>query len=711
MPAMPFTGDLCTTKNLRGQARSHRMQLKENNVIDNTAPKKAWTSAAAEELYAMKSWNAGFYGVNDKGHVAVKPIPGSDLEIDITEVIDAAVKEGCTFPLIVRFQDIISARVRRLNQTFRETIAEAGYTGEYRTIYPIKVNQLHEVVAEVMDAGKEFNLGLECGSRAELMATLALIGDDILMLCNGVKDHSMLTLMLNAQQLGQQVLPVIEKYSEFEQLLVLADQREMPRDSATESPRKAPRMGVRLKLSTRGSGRWFESGGSGSKFGLTVPELVQLVHELEKRGSSDCLELLHFHLGSQIADTQALRSAVREITQFYADLHLRGVKVKYLDVGGGLGVNYGGNYGSGHGAGHGSSHSGEYEEVESSINYGLREYANVIVFTVKEICEQRGVPMPTLLSESGRAITAHHSILVVPVIGVHQPDNPPKCEAPAVPAPVVQRMEAALKEAKAVRSRGLLMEVIHDAQDARMEAGQLSRLGYLDMESLAYVESVYWSICRKVLRKFTALHLNPPPAEQTELETQLTDLYLCDFSVFQSILDHWAIGQVFPVMPLDRLDEEPTRRGQVVDLTCDSDGKIDQYVSSHTNKSWLPLHEYHPDKPYYLGVFLVGAYQEILGDAHNLLGPVGEAHIYASADEPGNFWIEETIKAISIKDMLSQVQYVPSDLDRRMTELIRRKIEAGVVKPAEGMRILNNYTKRLEDTTYCDTDKVHNPAV
>ncbi len=647
----------------------------------------SWSISDAEELYAIKTWSAGFFGVNERGHMAVRPVPGSELEIDITEVIDAAIAEGCTFPLILRFQDIISARVRRLNLTFQEAIREAGYEGEYRTIYPIKVNQLHEVVAEVMEAGKPFNLGLECGSRAELMATLALIGDDTLLLCNGVKDQSMLTLMLNAQQLGQQVLPVIEKYTEFEQLMVLADQRAL-------IPAAAPRLGVRVKLSTRGSGRWFESGGSSSKFGLTVPELVQLVSVLEARGISDRLELLHFHLGSQIADTQVLRSAVKEIAQFYADLHERGLKVKFLDVGGGLGVNYGGSYG------------GEYEDVDSSINYGLQEYANVIVFAVKEICEQRSVPMPTLLSESGRAITAHHSMLVMPVLGVHRPDTPPMRELTEEAPMVVKRMQAAFKEAQKVRTRGALTEVIHDAKDAHQEAEQLARLGYLNVEFLAHTESLYWNTAREVLRKFQALAIDPVPVEQTDLEAQLTDLYLTDFSVFQSILDHWAIGQVFPVLPLDRLDEEPRRRGQVVDLTCDSDGKIDQYVSSHANKSWLPLHDFRQGEPYYLGVFLVGAYQEILGDSHNLLGRVGEAHVYASADEPGNFWIEETIKAISIKEMLSTVQYFPSDLDRRMTELIRRKIEAGVVKPAEGMRILNNYTKRLDDTTYCDTQIV-----
>lgn len=647
----------------------------------------AWTPADAEELYAVKTWSAGFFAVSEKGHMVVRPIPGDDLEIDVTEVVDAALQEGCTLPLIIRFQDIIRARVRRLNLTFREAIEEAEYSGEYRTIYPIKVNQLHEVVAEVMDAGREFNLGLECGSRAELMAALALISDDTLMLCNGVKDHSMLTLMLNAQQLGQQVLPVIEKYTEFEQLMVLSDRRGLDTE-------RAPRLGVRVKLATRGSGRWFESGGSSSKFGLTVPELVKLVREMEQRGIGDHLELLHFHLGSQIADTQVLRAAVREIAQFYADLHQRGIPIKYLDVGGGLGVNYGGSYG------------GEYESVESSINYGLKEYANVIVFAVKEICLERDVPMPTLLSESGRAITAHHSMLVMPVLGVHRPDGTTPPPLPDELPAVVERMLSTYQEAGRVSARGALTEVIHDAQEVKMEAEQLSRLGYLDLESLAHVESLYWSVARVVLDKFVALDLVPAPVEQAELETQLTDLYLCDFSIFQSILDHWAIGQVFPVMPLDRLDEEPLRRGQVVDLTCDSDGKIDQYVSTLSNKTWLPLHPYNQGEPYYLGIFLVGAYQEILGDAHNLLGRVGEAHVYASADEPGNFWIEETIKAISIKDMLSSVQYFPNELDRRMTELIRRKIETGVVKPAEGMRILNNYTRRLDDTTYCDTDIV-----
>ena len=640
-----------------------------------------WTLDDARELYSVDVWGDGFFSINEHGNVSVRPIEDNpDLRIDINDVVAEALESGSTLPLLVRFQDIISSRVRRLNRKFRDAIAAAGYEGSYRSIFPIKVNQLQEVVAEVMDAGREFNNGIECGSKAELMAALPLIGSETLLLCNGVKDHVMLTLMLNAQQLGQQVVPIIEKYSEFEQLMILADQRQM-----------SPRLGVRVKLNTRGAGRWYESGGARSKFGLTVPELLRLVKTLEKRNQGHCLELLHFHLGSQISDIQVLRSAVKEITQIYADLVLRGVKVQFLDVGGGLGVNYG----------------GDYDNPESSINYGLREYANVIVYAVKEICDEREVPVPTLLSESGRALTAHHSMLIIPVLGVHRPDSPPMNDEPPADSPaVVTRMETAFQEASETDVTGILLECYHDAREIREEADQLMRLGYLTLDQLAHTDSLYWSTCREVLRKLAEAELATPPTEQLELEEQLTDLYLCDFSVFHSIIDHWSIQQVFPVMPLHRLNERPERRAQVVDLTCDSDGKIDQYVCGNTNTSWLPLHTHKHGEPYHLGIFLVGAYQEILGDAHNLLGRVDEVHVYARDDESGNFWIEETLKGISIKDMLSQVQYFPNDLDRRMTELIRKQINAGIIKAAEGSRILNNYTRRLDESTYCTTEVV-----
>ena len=637
--------------------------------------KPGWSNADAQALYAMDNWSDGFYSVNERGHVAVCPTAEPTLQIDIMDVIRAARAEGVSLPLLIRFQDIISARVHRLNLKFQDTIQECGYAGTYRSVYPVKVNQLHEVVTEILDAGQAFNIGLECGSKAELLATLPLVGDKTLLLCNGVKDNVMLSLMLNAQQLGQQVVPIIEKYSEFEQLMALSKARSL-----------RPRMGVRLKLGTRGSGHWSESGGARSKFGLTLPELVMLVQQLERDEMSEQLELLHFHLGSQISDIQVLRSAVKEITQIYADLTLRGLRIRYLDVGGGLGVNYG----------------ADYSDPDSFINYGLKEYANVIVYSVKEICDERGVPVPDLLSESGRALTAHHSLLVVPVLGVHKPDSTPLAQIPDDAPAVVTRMNAVFCEVELTEHTAAVLECYHDAREIREEGEQMARLGYLPVEHAAKLETIYWSICRVALRKLTAAELSPAPAEQLELEKQLTDLYLGNFSVFHSIIDHWAIGQTFPVMPLHRLLAKPERRGQLVDLTCDSDGKVSQYITSSGTVNYLPLHDFCVSEPYYLGIFLVGAYQEILGDAHNLFGRVDEVHIYARTDEEGGFWIEELLKGVSVKEMLSQVQYFPNDLDRRMSEFVRQQVNAGRIKPNDGTRILTIYNRHLEDTTYCN---------
>jgi arginine decarboxylase len=635
-----------------------------------------WTPADAEATYAVRTWGDGFFHINAAGHVAVRPLEKNHLSVDVMDVIAEARKQGSTLPLLIRFQDVLRTRVRRLNEAFRQAIMESGYAGSYRSIYPIKVNQLNEVVAEVMDAGREFNLGLECGSRTELIATLPLIGDELLLLCNGVKDQTMLELMLRAQVMGQSVLPVIEKYTEFEQAMIIADQLGI-----------RPRLGVRVKLSTRGSGRWYESGGIGSKFGLTMPELIRMVHTLEARDLGDSLELLHFHLGSQIADIRVLRNAVREMGHIYTDFRKRGLNVKYMDVGGGLGVNYGGDYG----------------DTESSVNYSLAEYANAVVYATQEICDERQVEPPILLSESGRAITAHHSMLVIPVIGVHRQDAQPLPSRTGHTPPVVIHLRDALEEVQANSAPSLLLETYHDAQEARAQADQLARLGYLDVESLAEADALYWRVCRDILHKLQAAKLSPVPVEQQQLEEHLTDLYLGDFSVFHSILDHWAIGQIFPVMPLHRLTEEPLRRGMLVDLTCDSDGKISRYVRESSTSNWLPMHVFEPGEPYYIGIFLVGAYQEILGDSHNLFGRVGEVHVYASPDESGNFWIEESIKGITVKEMLAQVQYFPNDLDRRMTELVKRKIDGGVVKPNEGMRFLNFYTQLFEGSTYCDS--------
>jgi arginine decarboxylase len=645
----------------------------ENGAGRTTA--QAWSVASAEELYAVRSWGDGFYFVNEAGHAAVRPLLDKDLSIDILEVVNAAADRDVAPPMLIRFQDVLRARVRRLVEAFDAAIADAGYGSPYQAIYPIKVNQMHEVVEEVLDAGKAYGLGLECGSKTELIATLPHIGDDRLLLCNGVKDHVVLSLILSAQLIGQRVLPIIEKYSEFELLMTLADRAN-----------QAPRLAVRVKLATRGAGRWFESGGERSKFGLTVPELMRLVRELERRGIQDRLELLHFHLGSQITEIQVLKRAVREITQVYADLRIRGLPVRCLDVGGGLGVHYGGGYGA----------------DDSAINYSLQEYANAVVFSVQEICASRDVPEPVLISESGRAITAHHSVLVVPVLGTQGHAGEPGEALPASGEGLVQRMLAAADEARnADENVEELLEAFHDAQEARAEANTVFRLGMLDLDQLATLETLYWAACREILDGLVAAAPETPPPVQAELEALLTDMYLCDFSVFHSMLDHWAIKQLFPIMPLHRLDERPDRRAIVVDLTCDSDGKVSEYVSSLEDRSQLPLHVLKKGEPYYLGIFLLGAYQDILGDAHNLFGRLPEIHVYADDEEAGNFWIEKVIPGMSVHEMLAQVQYFPNDLNRRMSELVRRKIDTDEVRPNVGMRVLNEYQKRFNETTYC----------
>jgi len=634
----------------------------------------SWSPAEAQALYALESWADGFFHVNAAGHVAVQPFPERNLAIDIVEVLEEAQRRGVSGPLLLRFQDVLRSRVRRLHEAFELARADAGYGNGYRCVYPIKVNQLHEVVEEVLDAGKPYDLGLECGSKAELVAALPLAADERLLLCNGVKDRPMLSLMLSAQRLGQHVLPVLEKWSEFEQLAELA-----------EAQGQAPRLAARVKLATRGAGRWLESGGSRSKFGLGIGEVVRLAGELERRGWSAQLELLHFHLGSQISDIQVLKSATKELTQIYAGLHQRGFRVRYLDVGGGLGVSYGAGYGS----------------SESAINYSLQEYANAIVFTVKETCEERQVPEPCIVSESGRGLTAHHSVLVVPVLGARVAQAAGAGPAPKKPHALVKRLRRVERELPAAAGNvGELIEAYHDAREAKEEAQSLLLLGYLELEQAAAIDELYWRVCAELLERLRGARLEDRPPEQVELEAQLADLYLGNFSVFQSLLDHWAIGQAFPIMPLGRLDERPTRRGVLVDLTCDSDGKVASYVTALEDSTQLPLHALEPGEPYHIGVFLVGAYQDILGDEHNLFGRVPEVHVYADDEEPGNFWIEKIISGTKVHEMLAQVQYFPNDLNRRMSEFVRRKIDRDEVKPSEGMRFLDEYLERFDDTTY-----------
>jgi arginine decarboxylase len=633
-----------------------------------------WTVSDATELYRIASWGDPYFFVNPAGHMAVRALDEAGTTMDVVAIVNELRRRGVQFPVLLRFQDVLRAQVRRVNEAFRSAIAESHYGNIYRGIYPIKVNQLHEVVDELLDAGRPYGMGLECGSKAELIAALPQIDGETLLVCNGVKDRTMLSLMIAGQKLGQNIVPVIEKFSEFVDLKGLAF-----------STGFMSQLGVRVRLATRGSGRWSESSGTNSKFGLNVAELMRMVNELEAGGLQNKLVLLHCHIGSQIADIQVLKQATKEVAQIYAELVKRGIGLKYLDVGGGLGVNY---------------DKGHLEE-DAGINYSLEEYANAVVFTVKEVCDANDVPTPILVTESGRALTAHHSVLIVPVLGAHSKDDPNQTltveEGAAEP---VHALNAILTALPKTRKQGELLEQFHDAKERLEEVRTLFTLGYLPLAQRALAESIFWRVCSGLLK---ALKRSPDSSrpEIVELEDALTDQYLCDFSVFQSMLDHWAIGQPFPIVPIDRLDQAPDRRAVLVDLTCDSDGKVSHYVSSRDNR-FLPLHTPAPGEPYYLGFFLMGAYEDIVGDAHNLFGRVSEAHVYADAEEPGSFWIEKIIHGTAVQDMLAQVQYFPNDLHRRMSELVRAKIQANVVRPTQGMEILDQYMACFPQTTYCD---------
>ncbi|NQV87350.1 MAG: biosynthetic arginine decarboxylase [Woeseiaceae bacterium] len=644
---------------------------------ENTTPAPPWSIEDAAEHYRVDAWSDGFFVVNEKGHMAVKPFDDGSLSIDILDVVAELRARGVRFPAVLRFQDVLRARVKRINLAFAEAIGEAGYKSTYQSIYPIKVNQLHEVVEEVLDAGKPFGLGLECGSKAELVATVAhLESDDTLLVCNGVKDQSMLSLILSSQRLGKNVIPVMEKFAEFEELIALADAAEV-----------TTQFGVRVRLRTSGAGKWADSGGYQSKFGISLPELMQIVEALKSNDAEHRLALLHFHLGSQISQITQLRQAAKELGQIYAELIHMGLPIRYIDVGGGLGVNY----------------TGAFEE--GSIQYSLQEYANAVVSAIQDVCDAREVPHPILLSESGRAMTAHHSVLVVETLGAFRKDNAP--DEHVLP-PHSHRLAHNLNElltwlretADKDASVDELIEAYHSVVEIHQESATLFAMGYLPLQQNALIERMYWSGCSAVLQLLRASEQDPLPPQLYELQTLLVDQYLLDFSVFQSALDHWAIQQPFPIVPLDRLDERPTRRALLVDLTCDSDGKISQYVSANDDKNFLELHELIPGEPYCLGFFLMGAYQDIMGDAHNLFGRVAEAHIYGDAEEDGNFWIEKVIPGTKVQDMLAQVQYFPNDLQRRMQNQVKEKIDSGAMRPKRGMAILDQYKACFEDDTY-----------
>jgi arginine decarboxylase len=626
----------------------------------------SWSPEKSEELYGFHRWGRPHFSVDAGGHVTVAPL-ADNRKIRIVDVVEEAQTMGIKAPLVIRFQDLLQHRVVELNHAFIEAIRSEGYDGKYRGVFPIKVNQLREVVEEILSAGRRFGYGLEAGSKPELIAALTIDeSNDRLIICNGYKDDDYIRLALLGRKLGRRVVLVVEQASEIPRIITLANETGVK-----------PWIGIRVKLNTRGEGKWATSTGENAKFGLTTSEILAATCQLREAKLHRCLKLLHFHIGSQVPNIITIKNAVTEATRTYVQLVRMGFPMGYLDVGGGLGIDY----------------DGSRTNFESSMNYSLAEYARDVVSNVRDICTSSGVAVPTLVSESGRAVTALHSLLILEVFErISKKESVPSKISPLEKPKVVADLEHLLNEPGSY-SR---LERFHDASEKKEQAFSLFNLGYLDLEGRARAESLFWDICRQIDQETENGY---QPEELLNLKPMLSDQYVCNFSVFQSLLDHWALKQLFPIAPIHRLDEKPSVNATLVDITCDSDGKIDQFIDLQDVRNYLPLHPLN-GKPYYLGVFMVGAYQDIMGDIHNLFGRVGEAHVFLEEDEENGFYIEETINGNRIAEILKGVQYDPEDLCRRMKRQVDRATRKNLVKPREGVRLLEFFEAQLECKTY-----------
>ncbi|HVS33948.1 MAG TPA: biosynthetic arginine decarboxylase [Gemmataceae bacterium] len=627
-----------------------------------------WKIQDAVEMYGVRLWGKGYFGVNKSGHVTVHPNKRLDQAIDLKEVVDQLQARGIQLPILLRFTDILRHRVGEVHDAFQKAMMEYEYGGGYCCVYPIKVNQQRQVVEEILDFGKAYRFGLEAGSKPELLAVLALTnGLDTPIICNGFKDDEFIRMAMFARKIGKPIIPVVEKFTELELILRHA-----------EELRIRPSIGVRVKLAARGAGRWRSSAGYRSKFGLTLTEVLDVVEYLKQRDMADCLELVHFHLGSQITNIRSIKSALTEATRVYVELHRVGAGVRFLDVGGGLGIDY----------------DGSQTDFESSINYTLQEYANDVVFRVKSVCDEAGVPHPTIISESGRAVVAYHSLLVFDVLGVSNFD---RFEAPAeAPADAPQQVNELFAVHRDLKKKNLI-ESYHDALQAVDEALDMFNLGSLSIEHRALVETLFWAVCSKMLR--LVREMDDVPEDLQGLEALLSDTYFCNFSVFQSMPDSWAIKQLFPILPIHRLNEIPTRRAVLGDITCDSDGKVDQFIDLRDVRRTLQVHPFNGE-PYYLGAFLLGAYQEILGDLHNLFGDTNAVHV--SIDEDGEVIFDDVIKGDTVKEVLAYVQYNAEKLTESLRKDVDRAVRAGKINLTESRQLMRFYEAGLDGYTYLE---------
>ena len=630
-------------------------------------PRK-WTIGDSGEVYGVKSWGNNYFSINDAGNVQSHPAGVDGARIDLKELVDEVARRGIGLPLLIRFSDILKSRIVELNETFTRAIAEYGYKGDYKGVYPIKVNQHRFVVEEIVQFGRPYHYGLEAGSKPELLAVMAMLDDEeALIVCNGYKDEEYIETALMASKLGRTVLIVVEKFSELSLIAETAKKMGV-----------RPRIGIRVKLAAKGSGRWEASGGDRSKFGLSTREVMEAINFLRANDLLNCFELLHFHLGSQISAIRAVKNALREAGRFYVEVCRLGAPLKYFDAGGGLGVDY----------------DGSQTNFASSMNYTTQEYANDIVFSLQEICDAGGVPHPTIVTESGRAVVAHHSMLVVDVLGVGEFDVG---KAPEQIGPDVPRVIKNLFEAHRDVSRKNVLETYHDALEYKEEALQLFNLGNLSLSERVVAEDIFWGVCQKLLKMVR--ELREVPEELEGLERALSDTYFCNFSMFQSLPDIWAIDQLFPIMPIHRLGEEPTRRAVLADITCDSDGKIDHFIDRRDVKPVLELHPVN-GHDYYLGIFLIGAYQEILGDLHNLFGNTNTVHVSLAAG--GGYQIEHVVTGDTVTDVLKYVSYSREELVARIRRFAELAVRANRMTLDETRSMLRLYEEGLAGYTYLE---------
>jgi len=629
-----------------------------------------WELADAVAAYNVERWGTGYFAVTPKGTLGVSPLQDPTQSIDLMAVVKEAKERGLAFPLVVRFQDLLRHRVQTINESFREAMEEAGYGGAYKGVFPIKVNQLREVVEEIIEAGAPYHFGLEAGSKPELLAALAVHRDpQSLIVCNGYKDRGFIQNALMGRKLGKQVIMVVEKLEELRQIL-----------DVSKKMKVEPLIGIRVRLQSKGAGKWATSGGENAKFGLPTADLLEASRILKEEELAHCLRLVHFHVGSQVPDIGTISTAVREATRFYCKLKKLGHQMGYLDVGGGLGIDY----------------DGSRTNFDSSTNYTLREYARDVVYTIQDVCESEEVPHPTIVSESGRAIVAHHSVLVVEAFGSIEKDG---CTLPREASEERHKLASDMLEIKANLSREHRLEQLHDAQSIKEQAQTLFDIGLLELHDKAIIETTFWEVARQIVGFFDDDYR---PEEVVDMETSLGDQYLCNFSVFQSLLDHWALGQLFPIMPIHRLNEAPDRRATLVDITCDSDGKISKFIDLRDVQHTLPLHRLQPGEPYYIGMFLMGAYQDIMGDLHNLFGRVNELHVFLDEDEDEGWYVEEVIEGSTIAQVLSLTQWEQSMLTRLMKSQIDEAIRSDRLKPTEAMKLLDRYEKALRGYTYLE---------